>query len=94
MNLYRWIVLVPALMCGASVYAAAPIENRIETFTITLPQLLENTSSSWCTWGTCSLGPRLFLAHRADGTHMVGWTDNTNDSHMGATYHFMTLGPG
>jgi len=64
------------------VYAAAPIENRIETFTITLPQPLENTSSSWCTWGSCSLGPRLFLAHRTDGTHLVGWTDISNDGHV------------
>jgi len=82
MMLRRWIVLAPVLACGAAVHAAAPIENRIETVTITLPQPLENASSSWCTWGTCSLGPRLYLAHRADGTHLVGWTDNTNDGHV------------
>ena len=81
-NPNRWIALAVALLCGVAGYAAAPIEDRIVTSTITLPQPLEATSSSWCTWGTCFLGPRLYLAPRSDGTHLVGWTDNTNDGHV------------
>jgi hypothetical protein len=68
---------------GASVYGAAPIEHRIVTSTFTLAQPLESTSSSWCTWGSCFLGPRLYLAPRSDGTLLLGWTDSTNDGHVG-----------
>jgi hypothetical protein len=61
---------------------AGPIESRITTTTLTLPQALEADASSWCTWGMCSIGPRLYLAPRSDGTFLVGWTDNSGNGHV------------
>jgi hypothetical protein len=61
---------------------AGPIESRITFTTLTLPQSLEASSSSWCTWGTCSIGPRLYLAPRSDGSFLVGWTDNFGNGHV------------
>jgi len=62
--------------------AAGPIESRIMTSTLTLPQSLEANSSSWCTWTYCTIGPRLYLATRLDGNHLVGWTDNFGNGHV------------
>jgi len=66
----------------ASSLAAGPIESRIVTLTLTLPQSLEANSSSWCTWTSCTIGPRLYLATRSDGSYLVGWTDNFGNGHV------------
>jgi len=66
----------------ASSLAAGPIETRITTSTLTLPQSLEANSSSWCTWTSCTIGPRLYLAPRSDGSYLVGWTDNFGNGHV------------
>ena len=66
----------------ASSLAAGPIESRIITSTLTLPQSLEANSLSWCTWTSCTIGPRLYLATRSDGTYLVGWTDNFGNGHV------------
>ena len=73
---------VPAILLVTSMTFAGPIESRISTLTLTLPQSLEANSSSWCTWGTCSIGPRLYLAPRSDGSYLVGWTDNYGNGHV------------
>ena len=67
---------------AASTWAAGPIENRISTTNLMLPQTLEGYSSSRCTWDPCLLGPRLYLAPRSNGTHLVGWTDNSGNGHV------------
>jgi len=62
---------------------AGPIESRISAYALTLPQSLEASTLSWCTWtGNCYIGPRLYLAPRADGSFLVGWTDNFGNGHV------------
>lgn len=61
---------------------AGPVEDRIITAPLALPQSLETSSYSWCTWGSCFIGPRLYLAPRSDGTFLVGWTDNLGNGHV------------
>ena len=70
------------ILVGATTSDAGPIESRINTTTLTLPQSLEANASSWCTWGMCSIGPRLYLAPRADGSFLIGWTDNFGNGHV------------
>jgi hypothetical protein len=82
LNFKRWIGLATALLCAATALAAGPIESAIATTTLTLPQPLEYSSSSRCTWDPCTLGPRLYLAPRADGTHLVGWSDSSGNGHV------------
>ena len=78
----RLIVMILMHLLVASSLAAGPIESRIITSTLTLPQSLEANSSSWCTWTSCTIGPRLYLASRSDGSYLVGWTDNFGNGHV------------
>ena len=78
----RWIGLVAASLVACSAAAAGPLQSQITATTLQLPQPLERASSSWCTWAPCSLGPRLYLAPRADGSFLVGWTDTSGDGHV------------
>jgi hypothetical protein len=71
-----------AILLVASTTIAGPIESRISPSTLTLPQSLEASSSSWCTWTSCTIGPRLYLAPRSDGSYLVGWTDNFGNGHV------------
>ncbi len=75
------VTLLTATHFLATVHAG-PIESRIAITTFTLPQSLEGSSFSWCTWGTCYLGPRLYLAPRADGSYLIGWSDNSGNGHV------------
>ena len=67
---------------AASSLAAGPIESQIVTSALALPQSLEANSSTWCTWTSCTIGPRLYLASRSDGSLLVGWTDNFGTGHV------------
>lgn len=78
----RFIVTMLMHLLVASSLTAGPIESRIVTSTLTLPQSLEANSSSWCTWGSCTIGPRLYLASRSNGNYLVGWTDNFGNGHV------------
>jgi hypothetical protein len=49
---------------------------------LTLPQPLADATSSWCTWGGCQLGPRLYHASLPDGRTLVGWTDSNGSGHV------------
>jgi len=75
-------VAVLAVFLVTSPTIAGPIESRTSATTLTLPQSLEANSSSWCTWASCSIGPRLYLAPRSDESFLVGWTDNFGDGHV------------
>jgi hypothetical protein len=61
---------------------AGPIESRITATPLALPNSLEAASFSWCTWGSCFIGPRLYLAPRSDGSFLVGWTDTLGNGHV------------
>jgi len=78
----RTILAILINILVASSLAAGPIESRIITSALTLPQSLEANSSSWCTWTYCTIGPRLYLAPRSDGSFLVGWTDNFGTGHV------------
>ena len=75
-------VMILAILLVTSTTTAGPIESRISASTLTLPQSLEANSSSWCTWTSCTIGPRLYLAPRSDGSFLVGWTDNFGNGHV------------
>ncbi len=78
----RLIAMMLMYLLVASSLTAGPIESRIVTSTLTLPQALEANSSSWCTWTYCTIGPRLYLASRSSGNYLVGWTDNFGNGHV------------
>jgi hypothetical protein len=73
------LALGPAL---GSLPAGAAIPDRVNTTTLTLPANLEPNRSNWCTWGSCSLSPRLYHAPLADGRTLVGWTDASLTGHV------------
>jgi hypothetical protein len=58
------------------------LEEYLTHTTLTLPQPLADTTSSWCTWGGCLLGPRLFHAPLPDERTLVGWTDSNGNGHV------------
>lgn len=76
------IGLTMILLSSGAALATGPIESRIVTTALTLPQPLESGSASWCTWSQCYLGPRLYLAPRSDGTALAGWTDSAGNGHV------------
>lgn len=81
MNLLRLAALVIAATAATSV-AAGPVAERLRTTTLTLPAALQLSQDSYCIGGNCSLGPRLYLAPRADGNHWLGWTDRNGSAHV------------
>jgi FG-GAP-like repeat len=76
-----------ALLCASALpslaAAQAPaIAPRITTTTITLPAALEGVTDNFCTWGGCTLGPRLYQAPMADGRTLIGWSDASCNGHV------------
>lgn len=71
--------LVAALLAAP---APAAIPDRTSTTTLTLPAALEPNRGNWCTWGFCSLTPRLYHHPLADGRTLVGWTDSALNGHV------------
>lgn len=49
---------------------------------VTLPASLEGTAGSWCTWGGCSIGPRLYHSPLPNGGTLIGWTDQQGNGHV------------
>lgn len=80
--------LVPLLLCGLLINVAVPaaksgpIKDSITTRSVVLPVPLQSNQTSFCTWGTCPLGPRLFHAPISGGTTLIGWTDNLGNGHV------------
>jgi len=60
----------------------ADLKSLITKVTVTLPQPLAAASSSWCTWGWCSVSPRLYHEPLNDGRTLVGWTDTSGNGHI------------
>ena len=75
-------LLASGLVSGASEAATPAIAPRITATTLTLPQALEGATGNFCTWGFCSIGPRLYQAPMVDGRTLVGWTDSTGTGHV------------
>lgn len=70
------------LAFAAGAVAAGPIADRITTATLTLPAAVADSMPSYCLGGYCSIGPRLYLAPRSDGSHWLGWTDGSGNGHV------------
>ena len=60
----------------------ANLKSLVTKITLTLPQPLAATSGNWCTWGYCSLSPRLYHEPLSDGCTLVGWTDSSGNGHV------------
>jgi len=68
-------------------FVLQPVKNdglaaQVNLATVTLPQPLAGASSNWCTWGFCSLSPRLYHEPLSDGRTLVGWTDSSGNGHV------------
>ncbi|TDR39768.1 hypothetical protein DFR29_115158 [Tahibacter aquaticus] len=68
------ITLCAAALAAPSLALAGPVADRIATTGFTLPATGSGTSSSYCVGGFCSIGPRLYLAPRSDGSYWLGWS--------------------
>jgi hypothetical protein len=64
------------VMLAATCAGADGLGDRIVASQLTLPQNLEGNISSWLTWGSGPIGPRLYLVPKNDGTLFLGWTDS------------------
>jgi hypothetical protein len=58
------------------------LKDLITKVTVTLPQPLEGAAGSFCTWGGCSVSPRLYHEPLADDRTLVGWTDSSGNGHV------------
>jgi hypothetical protein len=65
-----------------AVRSVLTLEEYLTLTTLSLPQPLADTTSSWCTWGGCLLGPRLYHAPLPDGRTLLGWTDSNGTGHV------------
>jgi len=61
---------------------AATLAEQVTRTSLNLPHPLEGPVFSWCTWGWCSISPRLYHAPLADGGALLGWTDNNGTGHV------------
>ena len=58
------------------------LKDLITKVTVTLPQPLEAAAGSFCTWGGCSVSPRLYHEPLMDDRTLVGWTDSSGNGHV------------
>ena len=58
------------------------LKGLVTEYTISLPEPLAGTQSSWCTWSWCTLSPRLYHAPMDNGRTLIGWTDDGGDGHV------------
>ncbi|MCP4424023.1 MAG: hypothetical protein GY803_06000 [Chloroflexi bacterium] len=58
------------------------LKSLVTNIIVALPQPLSGTSGNWCTWGYCTLSPRLYHEPLNDGRTLVGWTDASGDGHI------------
>ena len=65
-------------------YIAKPstIKSQITKKVLELPIQLEDSAGSWCTWGGCTIGPRLYHAPLPNNNTLVGWTDKNGNGHI------------
>lgn len=64
------------------IFKPITLKGLITQSAITLPQPLAAASGNWCTWGYCSLSPRLYHEPLSDGRTLVGWTDAGGNGHI------------
>jgi hypothetical protein len=79
--LKNWPTQVPTTTATPTLTPVPSLKSRVSKVTVTLPQSLA-TSPNWCTWGWCTLSPRLYHEPLSDGRTMVGWTDASGNGHI------------
>jgi hypothetical protein len=60
----------------------ADLKSLVARVAVTLPHPLSGPVQSWCTWGWCTISPRLYHEPLSDGRFLLGWTDSTGDGHV------------
>ncbi len=66
-------------ICIVAAHAGATgLADRVQVTELTLPHSLESDIGNWGTWGGTTLGPRLYLVPRPDGSFYLGWTDQSD----------------
>jgi hypothetical protein len=78
----EWPARTPTPTPTPTLTPAPSLKSMVTKFTLTLPQPLA-ISYNWCTWGGCTLSPRLYHEPLNDGRTMVGWTDKDGNGHVG-----------
>ena len=58
------------------------LKSLVTRVTVTLPHQLADMESNWCTWGWCSISPRLYHEPLDDGHILLGWTDSDGNGHV------------
>lgn len=58
------------------------LKSLVTEVTVTLPHPLAAASGNWCTWGWCTVSPRLYHEPLNDGRTLVGWTDASDNGHV------------
>lgn len=58
------------------------LKSLVNKTSLTLPQPLAAATGNWCTWGSCSLSPRLYHEPLSNGHTLVGWTDSSDNGHV------------
>jgi hypothetical protein len=58
------------------------LKSQVTKIPVTLPQPLGGMVQNWCTWGWCSISPRLYHEPLDEGRSLVGWTDSSGDGHV------------
>lgn len=56
--------------------------SQIVKTSLTLPRPLQQAVNSWCTWGWCTITPRLYHEPRSDGSALLGWNDSEGNGHI------------
>ncbi len=58
------------------------LKSLVTQTSVTLPASLAASTGSWCTWGGCTIGPRLYHEPLASGRVLIGWTDASGNGHV------------
>jgi hypothetical protein len=58
------------------------MKDDLSAKTVILTHPLQAGQQSYCTWGACTLTPRLYHAPLPDGSTLVGWTDSSGNGHV------------
>ncbi len=74
----RAVMLIATICILAGHAVAAGLADRVTVTPVSLPHNLESSIGSWGTWGSTTVGPRLYLVPRPDGSFFLGWTDQSD----------------
>lgn len=70
------------------------LAQQVSVTTVNLPSPLEDNAPSWCTWGGCTISPRLYHTPLSNDDTLIGWTDHLGNGYIthvttSNTHHWM-----